>query len=170
MIKERLKAAREAVGLTQVEVAEAEGLSEQYISQLERGVNNPRGWPLLRRLAKRYNISADYLLGLTDDPAPKNSAELPSLVRHTAELARELSTAKQDELLRITRVLLQSEREMLWRFSALQERFKFLGAIMPDDLDLILVAILQEGAERDGFRQLVASIPFKRGNEGVEQG
>lgn len=49
-------------------LGEALGLSISQISELE---NNRKGTTLERLavLCRHYNVSADYLLGLTDDPA-----------------------------------------------------------------------------------------------------
>lgn len=77
-IHERLRERREKVGLSQGQVAEYEGLSKSYISKLEGGQNLPNVWPLLLRLAKRYKTSTDYLLGLTDNPAPINRQDVPA--------------------------------------------------------------------------------------------
>lgn len=67
-VGERLRERREKAGLTLGQAGEYEGISAQYLSRLERGVNDPSVWGLLLRLAKRYRTSTDYLLGLTDDP------------------------------------------------------------------------------------------------------
>jgi len=65
---ERLKKRREALGFSQGQVAQLENISQAYLSNLENGRNAPAVWKLLFRLAKRYRTTADYLLGLTDDP------------------------------------------------------------------------------------------------------
>lgn len=67
---ERLKERRETIGLTLGQVGTYEGVSAQYLSQLETGKRTPNVWALLGALAQRYRTSADYLLGLTDNPAP----------------------------------------------------------------------------------------------------
>lgn len=66
----RLRELREKSRLTLGQVGEYEHLSAQYLSRLERGINDPGVWDLLARLAKRYHTSTDYLLGLTDDARP----------------------------------------------------------------------------------------------------
>ena len=66
----RLVERREAVGLSQGQVGLLEEISPQYLSKLENGVNDPAVWALLRRLARRYRTTSDYLLGLTDAPNP----------------------------------------------------------------------------------------------------
>lgn len=44
---ERVKIQRMAQGLTQEELADKSGLSQQYISELERGLRNPTALTLL---------------------------------------------------------------------------------------------------------------------------
>ncbi len=63
----RLKAVREDHDLTQADVAAILGTSRQQISKWENGQQN-MGVDKLILLAKYYNISTDYLLGLSDTP------------------------------------------------------------------------------------------------------
>ncbi len=62
----RLKALREKHELTQKEVAEYLHTSQSYYAQYE---NNRRPIPLERvtELARIYDVSVDYIVGLTDD-------------------------------------------------------------------------------------------------------
>lgn len=66
----RLVERREAADLSQGQVSVLEGVSPQYLSKLENGVNSPNVWPLLARLARRYHTTTDYLLGISEDPNP----------------------------------------------------------------------------------------------------
>ena len=75
----RLKECREAAGLTLGQVGTYEGVSAQYLSQLETGKRAPGVWPLLGNLARRYRVSTDYLLGLVDDPAGRRDLETEEL-------------------------------------------------------------------------------------------
>ena len=81
MIGERLKAARERAGLDQIDVAVELGFQGQAaVSHVECGrsaIHVDRVAPAARLL----RVSADYLLGLTDDPTP------------AAELSRRLAAA-----------------------------------------------------------------------------
>jgi transcriptional regulator with XRE-family HTH domain len=65
--------------LTLGQVAAYEDCSVSYLSQLERGENQPNVWPMLANLARRYHTTTDYLLGLSDDWRPGNGAALPPL-------------------------------------------------------------------------------------------
>lgn len=66
---QRMKSLRKSKNLNQVEIAEVIGTSQSYYAQYENG---KRELPFIRAiaLAKFYNISLDYLAGLTDDPMP----------------------------------------------------------------------------------------------------
>lgn len=68
-IRERLKQARLAAKLSQIEVASELGLSHQTVSKWERGGSLP-GAIELSRMCALYGTSADYVLyGITAMPA-----------------------------------------------------------------------------------------------------
>lgn len=54
---------------TQTDLAEAAGLSQNAISDYE-GEKRQAGSAAIAALARALDCSADYLLGLTDDPTP----------------------------------------------------------------------------------------------------
>jgi len=66
---ERIRNLRIDKGLTQKNIAEGLNLKQNTYSQYEIGVLK---YPIevLIKLAKFYNTSVDYLLGLTDNPSP----------------------------------------------------------------------------------------------------
>ncbi len=127
-IAERLRERREAVGLTQGQVAQYEGVQPQYISQLERGANSPPAWPLLARLAQRYRTTTDYLLGMTDDPDPRRDAPLPPAMREVISLGEHWAVARQEELLAHARVLDEAQRaDNLAAYDQVLAAFRRLG-------------------------------------------
>lgn len=65
-IHERMKDLREDMDLKQGNIAEALGMKQQQYSEYERG---KREMPIKTyiKLAKFYNVSLDYLAGLTND-------------------------------------------------------------------------------------------------------
>ena len=66
---ERIRNLREDNDLTQTNMAKALSIAQTTYSDYERGrLNIPI--PILIRLAKFYNTSIDYLLGLTDENKP----------------------------------------------------------------------------------------------------
>lgn len=78
---ERLKALRKDRGLTQDDivkvVVESTGMSfhKGYISKWENNKVNPDISSIVP-LAEYFNVSLDYLIGLTDDPSPVRKEEL----------------------------------------------------------------------------------------------
>jgi len=67
IFQERLLLARRRAGVSQGELAKRTEMYASDISKMERGRMLPTA-PRLRRLAEALDVSADYLLGLTDDP------------------------------------------------------------------------------------------------------
>lgn len=65
----RLRELRERRGEKQPALAEALDVSVPQISDLENGKKGTT-LPKLALICQHYNVSADYLLGLTDDPKP----------------------------------------------------------------------------------------------------
>lgn len=108
VVGERLRLARERAGLSLGQVREYEGIQKGHLSEMEQGAKNPTG-QTVARLAVRYRTSADYLLGLSDDPSPRRDDPLPASVRELVELARDLSAGRQEELLAHARVLADAE-------------------------------------------------------------
>ena len=66
-LSERMKNLRKANNLKQEEVATKLGISLRSYCRYEYGEREPAA-SLLIRLAKLYRVSADYLLGLSDEP------------------------------------------------------------------------------------------------------
>ncbi len=66
---QRIRALREDKDIKQREIAEIIKTSQSYYAQYE---NEKRPLPIehLIKLCKYYNISADYILGFTDEPKP----------------------------------------------------------------------------------------------------
>jgi transcriptional regulator with XRE-family HTH domain len=69
---ERLRQLRKDFGLSGPQLANKIGVDKSYIVHLERGTTKTPSVELLCDLAKIFNVSSDYLLGL-DDKKPKSS-------------------------------------------------------------------------------------------------
>lgn len=65
----KIKNLREDRDLTQREVAKVIKATQQHYSKMETGKSDISG-ERLKLLAKFYNVSADYILGLTEEPRP----------------------------------------------------------------------------------------------------
>lgn len=89
----RLKNARKAKGLTQVELAQLAGLCQQMVSDIERG--RSRSARDLVKLAKALDVSADFLLGAESD---EFSDEIYDLIMS-------LSPERREDALAILRTL-----------------------------------------------------------------
>ena len=76
---QRLKELRTSFGLSQRELARAIKLSPGMISMYEAGKHTPT-IDVINRLIDFFDVSADYLQGLTDDPRPR-SGELPTFIK-----------------------------------------------------------------------------------------
>lgn len=63
----RLHQAREAAGMTQQAAADALGITRGSYARYEGGVREP-DYDMLVKVAQLFNVSTDYLLGLTDIP------------------------------------------------------------------------------------------------------
>lgn len=65
----RIRDVREDRDLSQKEIAKVLNTTQQQYSKIETGKADISGEKLIA-LAKFYNTSVDYLLGLTNDPTP----------------------------------------------------------------------------------------------------
>ena len=72
-----IKELRESQGITQQEVADYLGTSQTMYARYERGANE---MPIrhLVSLCKYYRVSADYILGFTDNKIPPQDSRLIS--------------------------------------------------------------------------------------------
>lgn len=73
---ERLQELRKARGYSQQDVAKLIGVGRTTYLKYESGDNRPTR--KLNELARLFNVSADYLLGLTDTPADPTPAQPPA--------------------------------------------------------------------------------------------
>lgn len=73
-MKNNLKICRENKSMTAKEVSEKIGVSKQAIYNMEAGVSNT-SVDTLMKLAELYNVSTDYLLGLTSFESFKSQYE-----------------------------------------------------------------------------------------------
>ncbi len=88
----RLSQARQAAGLTQMELAERLDVSQQMIDYYERRANNPT-IAFVRKAAAVLSISADELLGQTAQPV-RRYGPVPQLEQRLQAL-RQLPREKQ---------------------------------------------------------------------------
>jgi len=65
----RLKKLRKAAGEQQKDLAEAINMAQTQVSAIENGKQGT-SFDKLAAICQHYNVSADYLLGLIDEPRP----------------------------------------------------------------------------------------------------
>ena len=69
ILAKRLRKCREDAGLTQIKVAIYCDITERAYQNYELGNREPK-LGIIMRIAQFYEVSIDYLVGLTDDPTP----------------------------------------------------------------------------------------------------
>ena len=65
----RLRELRRQKNLSQTELGRLIGVTSTQVGDMERG-NSTTSMPRLYELCRYFGVSSDYLMGLTDDPAP----------------------------------------------------------------------------------------------------
>lgn len=83
MFPDRLRELREKSGYSRERLAEALDIGSASIARYERGENDPTG-EVLRKLARFFSVSIDFLLG-EDDNATTNLLELT--IKETSVIA-----------------------------------------------------------------------------------
>ena len=68
---QRIRDRREQIGLSQEALGHRIGKDGQYVSKLERGIRTNITTDTLEQLAAALVCSADYILGLAEDPRPR---------------------------------------------------------------------------------------------------
>ncbi len=82
MFPERLKQLRKEKGMTQIQLAEALGVSSGTIAMWETGKRRP-SFEMFESLTKVFDRRLDYILGTSDDPAPFTPGEGEAVVSGT---------------------------------------------------------------------------------------
>jgi len=113
-IGRRVKEARRAAKLTQLQLAEAVGITQSTISELEKGES--RATKHIARIAYACNVSVEYLEGLDDNPLPYEVASVSGFSKRALEIMRfvpEISMVQEGEWTE-TGVALNISEAALW--------------------------------------------------------
>ncbi|WP_419589064.1 helix-turn-helix domain-containing protein [Thiolapillus sp.] len=105
IFQKRLVTARKKRELSQDDLAKKSGLKPAAISHFETGARKP-SFNNLKRLADALNVTADYLLGRTDDP--EGFAEADVAFRHGFE---QLSSEQREIALDFIEVLAKRSKK-----------------------------------------------------------
>lgn len=92
------------------ELAEYSGVKYDTVYSLRVGRRTNTTSRTLKKIADALGTSVDYLLGETDEEKPALQ-KLPEQVRQLAEIARNLSEMRQEELTKIAALLEKLDRE-----------------------------------------------------------
>lgn len=102
-IGKRFKENREAIGITQVELAKIVGTSVTYISSLERGLSFPRGNKLVAML-NALNASADSVFCDVVQASAKQRASV------LYDMLFDLPASEQNRILEIVEFLIRQSK------------------------------------------------------------
>lgn len=96
----RFKALRELNGFSQVELGNRLGVTQQSVFAWEHGKATPQIQTAIT-LSQLYNVSLDYLMGLSDDPGTKNQSAMQDdgLREHTVNRIMALPDSVVSKLL-----------------------------------------------------------------------
>lgn len=108
--KDRLKALRKEKGLTQVKLGALLNYGYTAIANYESGRNQP-GIADLKKIASIFDVSLDYLLGVTDLRRPYTSPEDPLLENEFLRYFSMLNDENQKNVLLYTQWLLEREEK-----------------------------------------------------------
>ena len=92
MLDQRIRALRQARGMSQVELARRLGVTKQSVSNWENDNIQP-SIEMLQKLAAALSVSTDYLLGLEDGERLDVSGLAPEVIGHLRQLVEDLRAA-----------------------------------------------------------------------------
>lgn len=108
---ERVKRLRQAQGMKQVELSDASGVGQSYISEIENGKHVSVGTVTIWGLSKALGTSTDYLVGATDNPAPLSMPDGVSAADWALLRAMDnLSLDEQDMVRRLVEALARRQQ------------------------------------------------------------
>ncbi len=108
-IGDRIRLIREQRGLTRQQLAERIDTSVGIIYFYEKNRKIPSA-EILKRIAEALNVSADYLLGLTDDPRPRSGKFDP--MEYLPKSVKDMITKTPEELRAIGKRLIEIANEL----------------------------------------------------------
>lgn len=87
----RIRDLREDMDLRQIDVSKATGIDQKTLSNYETGKTNPDSLAIIK-LADFFNVSADYLIGRTDE----QSYSLQQIINKIDKIQKDLDSVKKD--------------------------------------------------------------------------
>lgn len=110
----RVQQLREDFGWNQTDLAKkmtraGAKMSQPGVGHIETGIRLPSPAALIA-LAQVLEVSTDYILGVSDDPTTPVNVVVPKSQRALDRLFGQLSPERQDDLVAITRTLVEQEK------------------------------------------------------------
>lgn len=103
----RLRELRERLGYSQEGIADSIGMKQRTWSDWERVM--PEAIMYMTRLAKKYDVSIDYLCGLTDNPRRVDAEPWTAAALTAAEIISGMSAQRQNDALTLLREMRERE-------------------------------------------------------------
>jgi len=104
---QRIRDLREDSDMTQQEIADYLGTSAQHYGKYELG-NAEIPFERAMALAKYYNVSLDYIAGLTNNKKGLSQGELPLDKQHLLELISKSDNTTCKEVIEILKALIET--------------------------------------------------------------
>jgi len=130
---DRLRILRKALELTQKQVAETIGISQNLISEHENNISRP-GYDNLLKYADLYKTTVDYIMGRTSDPSPPIIIDDPPGLAYLLARQNEYLTSSES---RITEEERQYLRQAPGSFSV--SGYLLLLRVMRDQLEKVSI-------------------------------
>ena len=116
---ERLTALRNKLGMSQQQVADIIGVDRTSYAKYEKDVNKPTR--KLKELSDLFNVSTDYIMGITDIPDKKAQDQPAPSYYHDPEVAQMANEIKDNPDMRI---LFDASRDL--KKESIEEVVKFI--------------------------------------------
>lgn len=109
MLDKKLRMLRNEKHLTQVELAKILNIGNKTISDYERGISSP-DIDTINLLADFFNVSTDYLLGLSDIRNPKKAIEPKNIQFALHGLEKELTDEDKETIMNLAKALVTKNK------------------------------------------------------------
>lgn len=106
MIADALKKAMDLREMSAAELARASGVGKSTISLILGGERPNTPAVIVAKLARGLNVSADFLVGITEEAEPK-SLQLGEILLELTEVGKKLTSRRQRDLLAMARAYLE---------------------------------------------------------------
>lgn len=100
----RIALLRKQRNLYQNDLAEILGVSKSSVAMWESGKRDP-GSDVLVKLAHHFNVSSDYLLGLTENPLPIDNDEIIKAIPEITVVSKALQSMSQSDRTKLLSII-----------------------------------------------------------------